>query len=226
MKGGRKSEPAEGVAKLSRVLDQRPILVALVGPNGAGKTTFFHAHLKPAGLRFLNADEVARELGIDAYEASKLITQLRQELVRQGESFVFETVFSDPVGDKLGFLKEAAQSGYTVVVCFIGIGGPEISEQRVAMRVSQGGHDVPSEKLVSRFPRTIANLKAAISQLPHVFVFDNDNLRIPFRKVAVFKMAGWNGPPSQCHHGLSRSSLTREGLKLQVQVAENVKAHG
>ena len=187
MKGRRKSDPAEGLAKLSQVLDRRPVLVALAGPNGAGKTTFFHSHLKPAGLRFLNADEVARELEIEAYEAAKVITQLRQELVRQHESFVFETVFSDPVGDKVGFLKEAAQSGYTVVLCFIGIAGPETSEQRVAMRVSQGGHDVPSEKLVSRFPRTMANLKAAISKLPYVLIFNNGDLKSPFRIVAVFE---------------------------------------
>ena len=197
MKGRRKSEPSAGLAKLSQVLDQRPVLVVLVGPNGAGKTTFFHSHLKPAGLRFLNADEVARELEIDAYEAAEVITQLRQELVRQRESFVFETVFSDPVGDKLGFLTNAAQAGYTVVLCVIAIAGPEASEQRVAMRVSQGGHDVPSEKLVSRFPRTMANLKAAISQLPHVLIFDNDDLRFPFRRAAVFEKGQleWSAEP-------------------------------
>lgn len=187
MKDRRRSEPSERLAKLSQFLDQRPVLVTLAGSNGAGKTTFFQAHLKRAGLRFLNADDIARELEIHAYEAAKVITQLRQELIRQRESFVFETVFSDPVGDKLGFLTQAAQSGYTVVVCFIGIAGPETSEQRVAMRVSQGGHDVPSEKLVSRFPRTMTNLKAAICQLPHVLVFDNDDLRTPFRRVAVFQ---------------------------------------
>jgi hypothetical protein len=47
------------LATLLPVLDRRPILVALAGSNGAGKTTFYHAHLKPAGLRFVNADEVA-----------------------------------------------------------------------------------------------------------------------------------------------------------------------
>ena len=55
------------------------------------------------------------------------------------------------------------------------------------MRVSQGGHDVPSEKLITRYPRTLANLQAAIRDLPHVWVFDNDNLRAPFRQVAVFE---------------------------------------
>jgi predicted ABC-type ATPase len=99
------------------------------------------------------------------------------------------TVFSDPVGEKVAFLKSAVSRGYTVVVCFIGLETSELSEQRVAMRVSQGGHDVPSDKLKSRFPRTMANLKAAIVQLPHVFDFDNSDLAEPFKLVAVFENA-------------------------------------
>ena len=148
---------------IGRVLDKRPAIVAIAGPNGAGKTTFFHSHLREAGLRFVNADDIARELDISAYDAAELTDALRRELVRLRESFVFETVFSDPVGDKLAFLRNAAAAGYNVVLCFIGISGPETSEERVAMRVSQGGHDVPSEKLVSRFPRTLANLNAGDS---------------------------------------------------------------
>jgi predicted ABC-type ATPase len=200
-KPGGKAQPsgvaADSAGDLDSLLDQRPILVALAGPNGAGKTTFYHAHLKPAGLRFLNADEIARELETDAYEAARVVTALRQEMVRQRESFVLETVFSDPVGDKLSFMKEAAQSGYTVVLCFIGISGVERSEERVAMRVSQGGHDVPSEKLVSRFPRTLANLRTALRELPHVLVFDNEDLRTPFRRVAVFAQGRkvWSAEP-------------------------------
>lgn len=55
------------------------------------------------------------------------------------------------------------------------------------MRVSQGGHDVPLEKLVARFPRTLANLKAAIDALPNVIVFDNEDLNHPFKREAVFE---------------------------------------
>ncbi len=168
-------------------LDERPILVALAGPNGAGKTTFFHAHLAPAALRFVNTDVLAHELALEPYVAARAADALRRELVRQRESFIFETVFSDPVGDKLAFLKEAAASGYTVVLIYIGIAGPQVSEQRVAMRVSQGGHDVPSEKLNSRYSRSLANLKAAIRELPHVLVFTNDDLGKPFRRVAEFE---------------------------------------
>jgi len=168
-------------------LDQRPVIVALAGSNGAGKTTFYHSHLAASGLRLVNADILALELGVDAYDAAKMAGVLRQRLFEQRESFVFETVFSDPVGDKLAFLKGAAQAGCQVVPCFIGIATPETSDQRVAMRVSQGGHDVPLDKLVARFPRTLANLKAAISALPNVFIFDNEDLRNPFKRVAVFE---------------------------------------
>ena len=117
---------------------------------------------------------------------------LRQELVRQRESFVFETVFSDRAGEKLAVVMDAVASGYNVVLCFIGISGPEISEERVAMRMSQGGHYVPPEKLIIRFPRTVANLKAAIQPLPMVLIFDNDVLAMAFRRVAEFR----NGKPS------------------------------
>ena len=166
-------------------LDRRPIVVALAGPNGAGKSTFFEAHLKGTGLRFLNADVIARELQLDAYQAARMVSRFRAELVAQHESFIFETVFSDPVGDKLAFLNKTVHAGYAVVLCFIGIEDATVSEQRIAMRVSQGGHDVPAEKLVERFPRTMANLAAATRELPCVLIFDNSDLRTPFRHVVA-----------------------------------------
>jgi len=172
-------------------LDRRPILVAVAGPNGAGKTTFYYAHIAPVALRYVSADILARELEMDAYAAAKAADAIRRALLGRKESFAFETVFSDPAGDKLNFLKEAVAAGYTVVLCFIGLEGAGLSEERVAMRVSQGGHDVPTEKLKSRFPRTLRNLKAAIGALPLVYVFDNSDLSRPFRKVGVFK----NGRP-------------------------------
>jgi predicted ABC-type ATPase len=175
-------------------------VVALAGANGAGKSTFYHAHLRPAGLRFVNADVLARELKIGPYQAADMAHALRNELVQQRVSFVFETVFSDPVGDKLAFLRDAAAAGYTVVLCFIGISGPENSEQRVAMRVSQGGHDVPREKLATRYPRIMANLRAALQEVPHVWIFDNDDLRTPFRLIAVYE----NGQAIQLREPIPR----------------------
>jgi predicted ABC-type ATPase len=148
----------------------------------------------------LNADDLARELELDDVTAAELANRLRVELVEQGESFVFETVLSDPVGDKVDLLAKAATQGYTVVLVFIGLDDASISEQRVAMRVMQGGHDVPAEKLSSRFPRTMKNLGRAIRKLPHVLVFDNSDLTDPFRKVAEFE----NGKPVSLNEPLPR----------------------
>jgi predicted ABC-type ATPase len=170
---------------MTSLLDRRPLLVAVAGPNGSGKTTFYHSTLKRSGLALVNADNIARELHMDAYKAARAAAAVRDELVRQRVSFVFETVFSDPAGDKLACLERAADSGYTVVLCFIGLGSPELSRERVAQRVTQGGHDVPTEKILARFPRTLANLGAALRRLPLVRVYDNSDLRAPYRLVAV-----------------------------------------
>ncbi len=161
-------------------------MLAIAGPNGAGKTTFYLAHLAGTGLRFVNADVLGRELGLGAYDAARVAADTREALLSARESFVFETVFSDPVGDKLAFLQRAASAGYTVGLCFIGLAGVDTSETRVAMRVSQGGHDVPADKLVARFPRTLDNLARAIRELPHVLVYDNDDLELPYRWLAEF----------------------------------------
>jgi predicted ABC-type ATPase len=169
------------------LLDRRPIIVALAGPNGAGKSTFYRAFLESSGLRFVNADQLALQLKIDAYRAAEAADQLRERLVSVKESFIFETVFSDPVGGKLGFLQAAEKLGYTVVLFFIGVDGTETSRQRVAMRVQKGGHDVPTSKLESRYSRTIENLRRAFSTLSNVAVYDNSDLHKPYRLVAEIR---------------------------------------
>ena len=165
-------------------LDQRPVLVAIAGPNGAGKSTFFEQFIRPSGLRFVNADVLAQAGGLDAYEAAKVAEQLRGELIARRESFVFETVLSDPMGEKVGWLQRTAADGYAVVLCFIGLDSALESDARVALRVTRGGHDVPTDKLTARYPRTHANLALALRVLPCVLVYDNSDLAQPFRFVA------------------------------------------
>lgn len=102
-----------------------PHLVAVAGPNGAGKSTFYHSQLSSSGLRWVNADIIAAQLQLEPYTAATLADTIRKQLVSQRESFVFETVFSDPVGEKVQFLVDAAAQGYDFTLCYIGLSSAE-----------------------------------------------------------------------------------------------------
>ena len=169
-----------------------PTVVVLAGSNGAGKSTFYEHFLAGVGLPFINADFIARELdpeepGKVAYQAAQLADRERRALVARKASFCMETVFSDPVGDKVGFLKDAQKQGYSVFLIFIGLPSVELSIARVIQRTGVGGHDVPDEKLVERFPRTLENLRKAIPFVDLAIVFDNGSASEPYRHVVTFE---------------------------------------
>ncbi len=65
----------------------------------------------------------------------------------------------------------------------IGLDSASTSDERVAMRVLQGGHDVPPDKVLGRYPCSLANLARAMATLPFVWVYDNSDLGNPFRKL-------------------------------------------
>src|SRR5260370_20110348 len=86
---------------------------------------------------------------------------------------------------------------------FTGCGTP--SKTRKKRKKGQKGLGVPTEKLEMLFPRILANLKAALREIPHVRVFDNDDLRSPYRLTSVYT----NGKLIQLHNPISRSARKR-----------------
>lgn len=171
--------------------EQKPALIALAGSNGAGKSTFYRQLLADKGLPFVNADVLAEELKLEPYEAASVAEDIRQLKYERRESFIMETVFSDPVGAKIQFLKKASEAGYAVSLFFIGLESPELSAMRVRARVKAGGHDVPTAKLMARYERTLANLKRAIPLLPRIIVYDNSSYNSPYRLLGEFKNGRW-----------------------------------
>lgn len=166
-----------------------PTLVVLAGPNGAGKSTFFELFLRSTGIRFVNADVIARAIRPDdpmavSLQAAEAADVVRHSLVELGESFCMETVFSDPVGAKLGFIQHAKSRGYRVVLVFVGLASAELSQARVIQRVAEGGHDVPDEKIFARYPRSLRNLERALGLADEARIFDNSDAQAPYRLVA------------------------------------------
>lgn len=154
-------------------MNAQPQLIFLAGPNGAGKSTFYQEHLAPLGYVFLNADIFKHESGVTDREAQDFMDGARQSYLESGQSFVTETVFSDPHGAKLKFLRAALDRGYEVHLIYIGLDSPEASDARVVTRVMAGGHDVPADRIPRRYAQSLQNLKEALTFVPNITVWDN-----------------------------------------------------
>jgi predicted ABC-type ATPase len=164
-----------------------PQLVVLAGPNGAGKSTFYDVFLAESPLPFLNADLFAAETGVDSFEAARILDATRERMIEDRLGFITETVFSDPYRAKLEMLRKAVDAGFEVTLIYIGVANAELSARRVDQRIASGGHDVPRDRIASRFERSLDNLAEAIKLVPTVELYDNSSAEEPYRLVATFK---------------------------------------
>ena len=87
-------------------------------------------------------------------------------------------------------MKRAAAEGYKVYLYFVTTESPEINVYRVALRVKQGGHNVPSEKIRKRYFLSLGLLYEAAELAYQSFFFDNSKDNEPFELIAHFKMQG------------------------------------
>ena len=140
-----------------------PNMYIIAGPNGAGKTTASYT-LLPTMLNcinFVNADEIARGLSpfspstVDV-QAARIMLQRIDELLALKEDFAIETTLA--TRSYVQLVKRAQALGYKVHLLFFCLESPEQAIQRVAQRVKEGGHDVPTDVIRRRFQLGIANL--------------------------------------------------------------------
>ncbi len=167
-----------------------PQLWVLTGGNGAGKSTFYREFLAPKGMPFVNADVLAKAAFPDdpennSYEAAAAATQLREQLIQEGRNFCFETVFSHT--SKIDFLGTAKAHGYQIILVYIHLESTGLNLARVAQRVCEGGHNVPEDKVTSRIPRTMANVKAALPLCDRCRFYDNSRADQPMALVGEYR---------------------------------------
>ncbi|ANW04634.1 hypothetical protein LMTR13_35390 [Bradyrhizobium icense] len=152
----------------------------VAGPNGAGKTTLTR-HLLANGVdlgEYINPDEIAAELSGTlaerTREAQAIADSRRDACIRAKRSFSFETVMSHP--SKVDILVRAKEADYTVLLYFVGTDDPQTNVERVALRVAQGGHAVPEDKVRERWLRTMNLLQQAIRSSDRSYIFDNSTI--------------------------------------------------
>jgi predicted ABC-type ATPase len=153
-------------------------IIIIAGPNGAGKTTFARSFLPAEAQcpRFINADLIAAGLSPFAPEAAairagRLMLAEIDDAVARGESFAFETTLSG-----VGYLRHIRQwrgLGYHVGLFFLRLPDPETAIARVAMRVRQGGHDIPEAVIRRRFAGGVRNLHRYKFEVDTWAVYDN-----------------------------------------------------
>ncbi|MDZ7667459.1 MAG: zeta toxin family protein [Desulfotignum sp.] len=169
-------------------------LWVLAGGNGAGKSTFYNLYLAEYGITFVNADLIAKDLNSlnpeeVSYDAATLAAEIRENLILQGISFCFETVFSHE--SKIDFLARAKVNGYTIILVYIHLFDASLNQARVKQRISEGGHSVPIEKIYSRIPRSMQHIKTALSIVDEARILDNSSQAIPFKQIIVMRSGNY-----------------------------------
>ena len=155
-----------------------PTLYIIAGCNGAGKTTAAY-YLLPEVFKtveFVNADEIARGLspfnatGV-AIQAAKIMLERLNYLIRQNESIAFETTLSGL--NYLQFIKEAKLKGYEVVFFFVWLNSIELAKQRVAVRVTKGGHNIPADVIERRYNKGLHNFSKYVVKADAWYIYNN-----------------------------------------------------
>lgn len=173
--------------------ERSPVLHLLAGPNGAGKPTYYREILRPQiGLPWINADEIAEQRWPDdpvahGHDAGRIAQERRSAAVAAGTSFISETVFSHP--SKLDLVRDAAAARYFVYL-YVLVVPEDLAVIRVGLRVEEGGHDVPEDKIRLRHRRLWEYVAAAVDSTYEARVVDS---RLPsFPEVARFRFGQLN----------------------------------
>ena len=129
-----------------------------------------------ANLRFEGNQLFFAPGEINSYFSSVIADLVRRKLVANQKSFTFETVMSSP--DKIEFLRFAKQHGFRIYLYFVATDDADINVSRVANRVILGGHDVPLDKIIARYTRSLDLLADAIRIADRAYVFDNSGAQL------------------------------------------------
>ncbi|MEM9452903.1 MAG: AAA family ATPase [Myxococcota bacterium] len=157
-------------------------LVLVAGPNGSGKSTIAESYIEK---RFpiwpkLNADQLLIGLGNNELlesephpmlQAARIVDIMAKGLVVLGEPFVLETVLSSPKYEVL--VRTARRVGLIFRLVYVTTESSDINVGRVRQRVEDGGHDVPEDRIHSRWERSMDNLPWFARRADRLIVADN-----------------------------------------------------
>ena len=156
-------------------------LYLFAGPNGSGKSTIIAQYIKENNLKnveYICPDIYAQSIFSNIKDekeryisAIKFSEYKRTKLLNENKPLIVETVLSRI--DKIDFVKLAKEKGYKVISIFVCTNSPEINIGRVENHVSEGGHDVPTDRLKDRYYKSLENLKPLYETSDEIYIYDN-----------------------------------------------------
>lgn len=158
---------------------EKPRLIVVAGPNGSGKTSITQQllmHEWMDGCVYVNPDFIARDEFGDwnapdaVIQAAQRAAEIREGCLAEGRSLAFETVLSAP--DKVDLSARPATPASSPD-CFCRYRRSSINAKRVAMRVMEGGHDVPIPKIIGRYTKSLAYCSVVAWLADRTYVYDN-----------------------------------------------------
>ena len=146
-----------------------PEIIVFAGPNGSGKSTI--TRLAKIIEPYINADDIKRSTQCSDLEAAIKAESLREFAVANKMSFTFETVMS--TDRNLNLLRRAKENGFFIRCFYILTADVNVNISRVKSRVENGGHDVPEDKIRSRYVKALSFVPALIDACDVIHIYDN-----------------------------------------------------
>ncbi len=165
-----------------------PNIYIIAGCNGAGKTTASFTVL-PEMLdcnEFVNADEIAKGLSpfqpeTVSFHAGRIMLERITELIDLEVDFAFETTLTT-ISYK-NTIELARLKGYKITLLFFWLNDVKLAIERVATRVSEGGHNIPEEVIIRRYFKGLANLTNIFIDICDYWIVI-DNSTNPYKFIA------------------------------------------
>jgi len=146
-----------------------PTILVFAGPNGSGKSTITkYVEIIPP---YINADDVKKSNQCSDLEAAIKAEELREKALSEKSNFTFETVLSTE--RNLLLLKRAKEQGYFIKCIYVLTADPMINVMRVKSRFAAGGHDVPQDKILSRYSKALKLIPELIQVCDIFHLYDN-----------------------------------------------------
>jgi predicted ABC-type ATPase len=156
-------------------------IIIIAGPNGSGKSTL--ASQLDIQCVFISADDcekrILSNIGDKSQREQMATVMVGKEInasIKNGISFAFETVFA--TNTIPSFLKTAKEKGYEITLHYVSTESTDINISRVADRVRDGGHDVPKEKIIERYSKSISILPNLLEFVDTAYIYDNSENKI------------------------------------------------